>query len=70
MKLFTKKQPQPVRVRGKDLCCPVCDNRYFWRRTAQLNTSLATLLGFDWANRSATCFVCSDCTYMFWFLEQ
>ena len=68
LKLFKNKEPQTVQVKGKDLCCPVCANKYFFSRQAQLNTSVASFFGFDWANRSASCFVCSDCTYIFWFL--
>ena len=70
MKLFGKTEPQPIQVKGKELTCPICANKLFWSRRAQLNTSVASLFNFDWANRSATCFVCSDCTYIFWFLGE
>lgn len=68
LKFYKNKEPQTVQVKGNDLCCPVCSNKYFWSRNAQLNTWVASLFNFDWANRSARCFVCSDCTYIFWFL--
>lgn len=68
MQLFKAKEPQPVQVKGHDLSCPICSNNYFWTRKAQLNTSVASFFGMDWADRSATCFVCSECTYIFWFL--
>ena len=68
MQLFKAKEQQTVQVKGHDLSCPVCANKYFWTRRAQLNTSVASFFGLDWANRSATCFVCSECTYIYWFL--
>lgn len=68
MKLFKKPEPQTVAVKGHDLVCPVCANKYFWTRRAQLNRSVSTFFNLDWTDRSATCFVCSNCTYIFWFL--
>lgn len=68
MKLFQKKTPEPVEIKGQSLICPVCNNRDFWVRNAQLNTSVATFFNLDWANRTATCFVCSECTHISWFL--
>jgi len=68
MGLFSKDEPQIVTVRGHDLKCPICSNDHFWTREAQLNKAVTTFFKLDWADRSATCFVCSDCTYIFWFL--
>jgi hypothetical protein len=70
MNLFKKKEPQPILVQHKQLQCPVCQNQLFWAKRVQLNTSVATLFGLDWANRSAQCFICSECTYIFWFQGQ
>lgn len=68
MSLFKKEEPQIVQVRGHDLVCPICTNRHFWTREAQLNKSVSTFFNLDWVDRTATCFVCADCTYIFWFL--
>lgn len=68
MKLFKKQEPENIEVRGTQLICPVCSNNYFWTRRAQLNTAVASFFSLDWANRSATCFVCSECTHISWFL--
>jgi hypothetical protein len=68
MSLFKKEEPQTIEVKGHGLRCPVCNNAYFWTKQAQLNTAMATFFNLDWANRSATCFVCSDCTHISWFL--
>jgi hypothetical protein len=35
-----------------------------------LNTAIATFFNFDWANKSATCFVCSNCTHISWLLGK
>lgn len=68
MNLFKKSEPQAVQVRGHDLVCLICSNEHFWTREAQLNKSVSTFFNLDWTDRTATCFVCSDCTYIFWFL--
>jgi len=70
MNLFKKAEPQMVAVKGHELRCPICNNAYFWTRRALLNTSMATFFNLDWANRSATCVACSDCTHISWFLGQ
>lgn len=68
MNLFKKAEPQTVQVRGHALVCPICSNEHFWTREAQLNKSVSTFFNLDWTDRNATCFVCSGCTYIFWFL--
>ena len=70
MSLFKKSEPQTVTVKGHELKCPICNNTYFWTRRAQLNTALATFFDLDWANRTGTCFVCTECTHISWFLGQ
>ena len=68
MRLFKKAEPQSVDVKGHPLLCPICANTLFWTRRAQLNSAVSTFFKLDWTDRSATCFVCSECTYIFWFL--
>ena len=68
MSIFKKSEPLTVEVKGHELKCPVCGNIYFRTKHVLLNTTLATFFNLDWANRQATCFVCSDCTHIFWFL--
>jgi hypothetical protein len=68
MAAFGKKDPEIVQVAGHNLRCPVCNNDHFYSRRAQLNSAVATFFNLDWANRSATCFVCSNCTHISWFL--
>jgi len=64
------RQPHKVQVLGKQLICAVCSYDHFFTRQALLNTAIATFFNFDWANKSATCFVCSNCTHISWFLGK
>ncbi|RPI42466.1 MAG: hypothetical protein EHM46_05165 [Bacteroidetes bacterium] len=67
MAKFFKQEPQPVMVLNRQLVCPVCGNKLFTETRAQMNTALASFFNLDWANRTARCYVCSGCTYVFWF---
>lgn len=70
MALFGKKEAEKVRVSDIDLRCEICKHDRFWRRESQLNTAVATFFNFDWANVTATCFVCDGCGYIHWFLPR
>lgn len=70
MGLFNKPEPQRAEVKGNQLKCPICGEVLFYEREAQLNTAVASFFNFDWANRSATCFVCANCTHISWFLGE
>ncbi len=65
-----KKIPETATVNGKPFICPVCGNNMFTSRRAQLNTAVASFFDVDWANKSATCFICTECTHISWFLGQ
>lgn len=67
MGLFGENEAQKVIIAGRELVCPVCDNKHFYQRTTQLNTTGMTFLGLDWANKNAYNYFCSQCGYMFWF---
>jgi hypothetical protein len=68
MGLFSRPDPRPQIIGDKPLHCLVCNHDRFYSRDAQLNTAGAELLGFAWANQSATCYVCAECGYIHWFL--
>ncbi len=68
MGLFSEDEPKMMEVHGRQIKCVVCANEYFHIREAQLNTAAASFFNVDWANRSATCLVCSECTHIMWFL--
>ncbi len=70
MGLFNDDEPMPVEVAGHQLTCPVCAGQNFWTKRAQLNTAVASFFNLDWANHSATCFICSNCTHIMWFQEE
>jgi hypothetical protein len=70
MGLFTAEEPQGLEVKGIELKCPVCSNGLFYTRQAQLNTAVASFFNFDWANRSAWCYICANCTHISWFLGE
>ena len=46
---------QHYQVAGRDVRCPHCGADNFDTASALLNTAGLTLLGLDWANRSAHC---------------
>lgn len=69
MNLFGKEEPARITLRtGEPLACTVCRADRFFERKGQLNTSVASFFGFDWANPTAECWVCSRCGYVHWFL--
>ena len=71
MGLFSKKsEPQQVNVKGRKLKCTICGHDTFQPRKAQLNTKAASLMNIDWANKSAHCYVCTNCSHIEWFLEE
>jgi predicted nucleic-acid-binding Zn-ribbon protein len=70
MSIFKTPEAQPYEVQGIQLKCQVCGHNGFVKRDVQLNTRFATLLNLDWANASATCFVCEKCGYIHWFLPK
>jgi hypothetical protein len=58
------------RVTGVLVRCPHCGGEDFDEGAAMLNTAGATLLGLDWANRSANLLICVKCSRIEWFLEK
>lgn len=71
MGLFSEdKEPQQVNVKGKKLTCTVCSHDVFMPRKAQLNTKAATLMNIEWANKSAHCYICANCSHIEWFMEE
>ncbi|WP_432924960.1 hypothetical protein ACQPZZ_31190 [Microbispora sp. CA-135349] len=61
-------EPQPVALpNGRTLKCDTCENELFEQRRWKLQTTGMTFMNLDWANRDATCFVCSSCRRIHWF---
>ena len=59
-----------VGEREIELVCPICGGKTFFERKTLMNTMGATLLGWDFANAEATNFICKDCSYIYWFMED
>jgi len=57
-------------IKGKVLECPVCENDRFWERRTLMNTPGLTFLGFEWANKKAQNLICSECGYVYWFMDS
>ena len=57
-----------VTMGGKALACTVCGCTSFHERSSLLNTRAATFFNFDWANKEATNYICTQCGYIFWFM--
>ena len=55
---------------GRAVVCPICSNPTFTQREGKIQTTGATLLGFDAFNASATCCVCTQCGHILWFLPR
>ena len=70
MSNFYKQEPKPISIKGIDLKCPVCNNDQFRTKQILLNTSAMSFFNLDWANRNASCFICSNCTHIMWFFDN
>ena len=55
---------------GNPVACAVCEAEIFERGRAQLNTSGLTFLNLDWANKTASTLVCTNCGYVLWFVKR
>ena len=53
-----------------ELVCPICGGKKFFERKTLMNTVGMTFFDLDWANPEATNFICEDCSYIFWFMED
>jgi hypothetical protein len=59
-----------VQVGDRRLACVVCGHQQFHARNSLLNTRAATFFKFDWANKQATNYICAQCGYIFWFMDE
>ena len=57
-------------VSGIAVRCPHCGADEFIEGRAQLNTAGMTMMGLDWANRSAATLLCTGCGRIEWFLAD
>ena len=66
----TEKTAARFLVGGSEVSCPQCRNDRFHEGQAQLNTAAMSLMNLDWANKSATTLVCSQCGFICWFADS
>lgn len=70
MGLFSEDEPKQYLIDEKQLICMFCKNDTFHTRKEQLHSPGITMLNMEWLGSSATCFVCSSCGYIHWFLRD
>lgn len=56
--------------RGQKLECIICKGTKFWTRETLMNTKGMSFLNLDWANKTATNYICNQCGYVHWFMEK
>ncbi|MCX8007939.1 MAG: hypothetical protein N3B11_07530, partial [Coriobacteriia bacterium] len=66
---YSGDETQHYGVGGRQLRRPHCGGEDFDAGTALLNTAGMTFFGLDWANRSATVLICTNCSHIDWFLQ-
>lgn len=71
-RVFKRHDDKPYKVisQNKELICSHCGSKHFDEQEAQLNTAGMTFLGLDWANKSATVYICKTCGRLEWFLQS
>lgn len=73
MGLFNRQSTYPAiasyKNMGKLITCPNCGNDKFEARDVLLNTTAMTFFGFDWANKSASALICTQCSRIEWYFN-
>jgi len=64
---MSKNEPCEYKVNKERIECTHCKHTRFLKGSAMLNTAGMTLLGLDWANRTATTLMCDNCGLIHWF---
>lgn len=52
------------------LTCPVCGCKRFYEKKTLMTTVGMTFMGCEWANPEAINYICEDCSYIYWFMED
>ncbi|WP_345950507.1 hypothetical protein ABDD95_03465 [Mucilaginibacter sp. PAMB04274] len=69
MGLFSPEEPLHYEIDGKQLICMFCQNDFFFTRQEQLHSPSRTFFDLEWTDKTATCFICSECGYIHWFMR-
>ena len=68
MSLFQKEEPKQYESNGHQIVCQICGNTHFWVRKSEMAPSAGSILNLDVFSKETTCFVCSECRHIEWFL--
>jgi hypothetical protein len=58
------------RAANKNIVCTHCESESFTSKQVLQNSMIASLIGFDWANRQATALQCMGCGQITWFAQK
>ena len=64
---MSNKKACEYKIENNFIKCNHCENTYFIKGSAMLNTAGMTFLGLDWANRTAITLMCENCGLIHWF---
>jgi predicted nucleic-acid-binding Zn-ribbon protein len=74
MGIFDRSSKEPFigtyQIMNKIIICPNCGHDKFEMKDVLLNTAGMSFLGLDWANRSASALICTNCTRIEWYLNK
>lgn len=74
MGIFDKNPKGPIvgsfKIIDKKIECLNCGHDKFEMRDILLNTPGLTFLGIDWANRTASALICTNCSRIEWYLNK
>jgi len=61
---------EKVIIKGRPLTCGHCGAQTFYRRVVVMPGPAASVFGFAAASPRATCYSCSECTFVHWFADE
>ena len=64
---MSKNEPCEYEIDSEPFECSHCKHTKFLKGSAMLNTAGMTLMGLDWANRTAVTLMCDHCGLIHWF---
>ncbi|MBU2883233.1 zinc ribbon domain-containing protein [Psychrosphaera sp. B3R10] len=67
--LIMKNGPHRYEINEHRIKCNQCQNEFFDKGEAQLNTAGMSFIGLDWANKTATTLACRNCGFIMWFVK-
>ena len=65
-----KEDAKPYTIDGKKLARIICKNDKLYHQNTLMNTPGLTFFGIEWLNAEAENYVCNNCGYVHWFLNE